>query len=214
MGRDGLAVDRRDEASTLLITEHSMADDPQTPVDDTGTEAPETTPEAPRSAEPGAGPDAELAALRAQLEEVTAEAQTNWEKLLRAQADLDNLRKRSARDLENAHRYALDKFAGDLLGVRDSLELGLQAARETTDVGKIREGTELTLKMLAQLMEKYEIREIDPQGAKFDPDLHQAMMTQESSEAAPNTVLSVMQKGYSLKDRLLRPALVVVAKAP
>lgn len=198
----------------MAVTEQSMADDPQTPVDDTRTEPPETANGAPQAAEPAEGPDAELAALRAQLEEAAAEAQINWEKLLRAQAELDNLRKRSARDLENAHRYALDKFAGDLLGVRDSLELGLQAAQETTDIDKIREGTELTLKMLVQLMDKYEIREIDPQGARFDPDLHQAMMTQESSEAEPNTVLSVMQKGYSLKDRLLRPALVVVAKAP
>jgi molecular chaperone GrpE len=213
MVRTGLAAICRGEA-LMAVTEQSMADDPQTPVDDTRTKPPETAPGAPQAAEPAGGPDAELEALRAQLEEAAAEAQINWEKLLRAQAELDNLRKRSARDLENAHRYALDKFAGDLLGVRDSLELGLQAAQETTDIDKIREGTELTLKMLVQLMDKYEIREIDPQGARFDPDLHQAMMTQESSEAEPNTVLSVMQKGYSLKDRLLRPALVVVAKAP
>ncbi len=169
-----------------------MAEEPQTKVD--GVQ-PETTDQA-------------------GTEQAQAQAQENWDKLLRAQAELENLRKRSARDVENAHRYALDRFAADLLGVRDSLELGVQAAQESSDLDKIREGTELTLKMLVQLMEKYEISEIDPQGAQFDPDQHQAMMTQESSEAAPNTVLSVMQKGYSLKDRLLRPALVVVAKAP
>lgn len=193
-----------------------MAEEPQTQADEAEPEGKEQAPTDREQEVPEAGiaPESDAAALRQELEEAQAKAQEHWDKLLRAQAELENLRKRSARDLENAHKYALDKFAGELLGVRDSLELGVQAAQESNDLDKIREGTELTLKMLVQLMEKYEIREIDPQGAKFDPDRHQAMMTQESSEADPNTVLSVMQKGYSLKDRLLRPALVVVSKTP
>lgn len=174
-----------------------------------GPEGMETPDQEPRQAA-----DPEVVALLQKLEDAQAQAQENWDKFLRTQAELDNLRKRNARDLENAHKYALEKFASELLGVRDSLELGVQAAQESDDIEKIREGTELTLKLLVQLMEKNEIGEIDPRGSKFDPDLHQAMMTQESTEAEPNTVLSVMQKGYRLKDRLLRPALVVVAKAP
>lgn len=154
-------------------------------------------------------------ALKAQLEEAQAKAAENWDLYVRAQAEMENLRKRAARDVENAQKYALEKFVTELLGVRDSLELGLQAASgDAVDADKIREGTDLTLKMLAQLMDKFDIREIDPQGEKFDPEFHQAMSMQESQETPPNTVLMVMQKGYTLQGRLLRPAMVVVSKPP
>lgn len=162
----------------------------------------------------GAAQEFSPAALLSQLEEVQAQAQENRDKLLRVQAEMDNLRKRTARDVDNARKYALEKFASELLAVRDSLEMGLDAARGETDVDKIREGTELTLKMLAQVMEKFGIQPVDPQGERFDPDRHQAMSMQENAELEPNTVMTVMQKGYLLNDRLLRPAMVIVSKAP
>lgn len=162
----------------------------------------------------GAAPEFNPAALLRQLEEAQARAQENWDKLLRTQAEMENLRKRTARDVENARKYALEKFIGELLAVRDSLEMGLDAARGETDVDRIREGTELTLKMLIQVMEKFGVEPVNPLGERFDPDRHQAMSMQENGELEPNTVMAVMQKGYLLNDRLLRPAMVVVSKAP
>jgi molecular chaperone GrpE len=100
------------------------------------------------------------------------------------------------------------------LAVKDSLELGVDAASGKTDAEKLREGIELTLKMLVQVMEKFNIEEIDPKGAPFDPTRHQAMTMQENQELPPNTVVAVMQKGYALNERLLRPAMVIVSKAP
>ena len=160
-----------------------------------------------------AGTDFSPATLLSQLEEAQANAQEHLDKLLRTQAEMENLRKRTARDVENARKYALEKFASELLAVRDSLEMGLDAARGETDVDKIREGTELTLKMFTQVMEKFGIQQVDPQGERFDPDRHQAMSMQENAELEPNTVMTVMQKGYLLNDRLIRPAMVIVSKA-
>lgn len=158
-------------------------------------------------------PAAEIERLRAELETAQAQAQEYWDRLMRTEAEKENVRKRAERDVASAHRYALEKFAGELLGVRDSLELGYEAARQDdADVDKLREGTELTLKMLVQAMEKFSIEEIDPVGEKFDPELHQAMSMQEAEGHESNTVVSVIQKGYRLHDRLLRPALVMVAK--
>ncbi len=134
--------------------------------------------------------------------------------MLRVQADAENERRRMEKELDKARKFALQDFAMELLGVRDSLELGVAAAQDTDDTAKIREGTELTLNMLVQAMEKHGIEEIDPVGERFNPDLHQAMGMQESETAAPNTVLHVVQKGYRLNERLLRPAMVMVAKAP
>ena len=148
---------------------------------------------------------------QAQLDEAVEKAEKNWEMYLRAQAELENSRRRAERDVENAHKFALEKFAQELLAVKDSLELGLSA--EDADVEKLKEGSALTLKMLTQAMEKFQIHVVDPVGQEFDPNLHQAMTTQESAEHAPNTVITVMQKGYLLNDRLLRPAMVIVAKA-
>ncbi|ANB01132.1 nucleotide exchange factor GrpE [Ectothiorhodospira sp. BSL-9] len=154
------------------------------------------------------------ATLLKQLEEAQGEAREYWDKLVRSQAELENLRKRMKRDVEQAHKYALEKFAGELLPVRDSLEMGLDAAQGEADVNKIREGTELTLKMLVQAMAKQGIEEVDPEGERFDPERHQAMSMQENAELEPNTVMTVMQKGYVLNDRLLRPAMVIVSRAP
>ena len=148
--------------------------------------------------------------LKQQLEEAQSKAEKHWELYLSAQAETENARRRAEKDVESAHKFGLEKFAMELLGVKDSLELGLSA--NDTDAEKLKEGTALTLKMLTQVMEKFNIAVIDPVGEAFDPNLHQAMTTQPSTEYAPNTVISVMQKGYLLNDRLLRPAMVIVAK--
>ncbi len=158
-------------------------------------------------------PQDEISVLRAQLEQASAKADENMDLALRTRAEMENLRKRQTRELENAHKYALDKMAAELLPVRDTLELGVAAAdEEQAELSKIVEGTELTLKMLTQALEKFNILEVNPAGEKFNPDLHQAISMQEGTDHAANTVLTVMQKGYTLNERLLRPAMVVIAK--
>lgn len=156
----------------------------------------------------------EMKELQLQLEDARTKADEHWNQILRLQAELENGRRRAERDVENAHKYALERFAQDLLPVKDSLELALAAIGSDSALDQLREGTELTLKMLTQAMEKYGIKEVNPAGQPFNPELHQAMSMQDSAEQAPNTVLMVMQKGYTLNERLIRPALVVVAKAP
>lgn len=148
------------------------------------------------------------------LQDAQAKADEYWNQLLRARADLSNLQRRAERDIENAHKYGLEKFATELLPVVDGLEMGLNAAAaDQVDPVKLREGMELTLKILIAGLEKFGIHEIDPAGEKFDPALHQAMAVQPSPDAEPNTVLAVYQKGYLLNDRLIRPAMVVVSAA-
>lgn len=150
--------------------------------------------------------------LQQQLEEAQTKVQDNWNLFLGARAEMDNLRKRTERELANAHKFALEKFVNELLPVRDSLEMGLDAAGETADPAKLREGTELTLKMLSDALEKFGVKEVNPQGEKFNPTLHEAMTMQPSHQVEPNTVLHVVQKGYLLNDRLVRPAMVVVSQ--
>jgi len=153
--------------------------------------------------------------LRAALEEARALAEERWQQLLRAQAELENARRRHEREMEKVQRYALERFVAELLPVKDSLELGLASALESSGADeKLREGVELTLKMLATVLEKFGVRELNPEGERFDPELHEAMATQEVAGVEPNTVLTVYQKGYQLHDRLIRPALVVVAAGP
>ena len=151
--------------------------------------------------------------LQALLEDARNKADTNWDQCLRLQADIENLRKRNERDLANAHKFALEKFAVDLLPVKDSLEMGLAAAGDNADVAKLKEGGELTLKMLTSVMEKYNIIEINALNETFNPEYHEAMSMQERSDVEPNTVVTVVQKGYVLNDRLIRPAMVIVSKA-
>jgi molecular chaperone GrpE len=153
--------------------------------------------------------------LQARLEQAEQKAMDNWDQLLRARAEMDNLRRRTQKDLENAHKFALEKFVAELLAVKDSLEMGLEATQqESASVESLREGSELTLNMLKQVFDKFNVVELNPQGEKFNPDHHQAMSAQESSEMEPNTVMAVMQKGYLLNDRLVRPAMVMVSRAP
>jgi len=152
-------------------------------------------------------------ALQALLEDARNKADSHWDQCLRLQADIDNLRKRNERDLVNAHKFALEKFAVDLLPVKDSLEMGLAAAGENADVAGLKEGGELTLKMLTSVMDKYNINEIKALNEKFNPEYHEAMSVQERADVKPNTVVTVVQKGYLLNDRLIRPAMVIVSKA-
>jgi molecular chaperone GrpE len=168
---------------------------------------------APEDADSAAVPDhAELSAL---LEDARGKVDEHWDQCLRLQADLENLRKRAERDVANAHKFALERFAAELLPVRDSLELGLAAfATEGADPEKLREGVELTLQMLTSAMGKFEIREVNPLDERFNPDFHQAMSLQERDDVEPNTVVTVVQKGYLLNERLLRPAMVIVSKMP
>ena len=149
------------------------------------------------------------------FEQVEAKAQENWEKVLRIQAEMENLKKRTQKDIENAHKFALEKFARELLVVTDSLELGIQAAiGDAPEVVKLKEGSALTLKQFEAVFAKFNIEAIDPTGQAFDPDRHQAMSMHETADSEPNTVVTVFQKGYVLNGRVIRPAMVVVAKAP
>ncbi len=148
------------------------------------------------------------------LEQARAKADEHYQQMIRAHAELDNLKKRHARDLENAHKFALDRFVTELLGVWDSLELGHSAAQdESADVQKLREGTELTLKMLGDVMSKFGVEQIDPINQPFNPEFHQAMSMQPRSDVPANTVVAVVQKGYTLNGRLVRPAMVMVSQA-
>ncbi len=148
-------------------------------------------------------PDAVQAELQAKVDE-------NWEKYLRAAAELENVRKRAARDVKYAHKFALERFVTELLAVRDSLEMGLAAGTDA-DVESLRQGKEATLKQLISILERFGVEELDPQGEPFDPEQHEAMTMQPSAEVEPGSVLTVFQKGYALNGRLLRPARVVVA---
>ncbi len=155
-----------------------------------------------------AEPDVDEAA--AALAAAQAKADENWERYLRASAEVDNIRKRSARDVENAHKFALERLGKELLAVRDSLEMGL-AASENASVESLIEGSTATLKLLSTTMERFGITVIDPEGEPFDPESHEAISMQPSDEAEPGSVLVVVQKGYALNGRLLRPAMVIVA---
>ena len=151
-------------------------------------------------------------ALQHELEESKKKVDEYNDRILRMQAEMENLRKRAERDVSNAHKYAIEKFASELLQVKDSLELGLDVGE--VEAAKLQEGTALTLKVLVSALQKFAIEEVDPMGEAFDPNLHQAMTTQESHEHEPNTVIRVMQKGYTLHERLLRPAMVIVSRVP
>ena len=147
------------------------------------------------------------------LAETEAKAQENWDKYLRVAAELENVRKRAARDVEKAHKFALERIVADLLDVRDSLEMALSAGEESS-VENLKEGNETTLKLLTTVMQRYGVEDIDPLGEPFDPNKHEAMTMQPSADAEPDSVLTVFQKGYALNGRLLRPARVVVATEP
>ena len=165
--------------------------------------------------------DAESAAIEKSSDELSIlldaaqkKADEHHDKLMRVHAEMDNLKRRHTQEIEKAHKFALDKFVNELLPVWDSLELGNAAAQDdAADVAKLREGTELTLKMLGGVMEKFGVEQVNPEGDAFNPEFHQAISMQPNNDVDPNTVIGVIQKGYSLNGRLVRPAMVVVSQA-
>ncbi len=152
--------------------------------------------------------------LAEQLAEAQAKVKEYWDQIVRLNAEMDNSRKRAQRDIENAHKFAVQNFAESLLPIADSMEMGIKAASDdNVNLDAIRKGIEMTHELFVSTMDKNGIKAIDPKNEKFDPDLHQAMSMVESDEVEPNTVIDVMQKGYTLNERLIRPAMVVVSKA-
>jgi len=165
-----------------------------------------------RQAPPGGEDEAaDVGALQAALAAAEARALESRDLYMRALAELENVRKRASRDVEQAHKFGVERVATDLIGVRDSLELGLASA---ASADTLREGTKATLQLLTRALEKAGVIEIVPQGEQFNPELHEAMVMQPSAEHVPNSIVQVVQKGYQLNGRLLRPARVIVAKEP
>ena len=178
-------------------------------------DAEEETPVVGEETAPEAGADESGAATaeaspEAELAEAKAKAEENWNLYLRAAAEAENVRKRAARDVENAHKFALENFGRDLLAVVDSLEMGLAAA-DNADAAALREGSEATGKLLKTTLERFGIAEVDPEGEPFDPEMHEAMSMMPAENVEPGSVAKVIQKGYALNGRLLRPARVIVA---
>jgi len=152
--------------------------------------------------------------LQKQLAKAEQKAADNLDKALRVQAEMENLKRRTQKDLDSAHKYGLEKFAKELLSVIDSLELGIQAATsDLPEVLKLKEGSELTIAQFEAVFAKFNIEAINPIGEAFNPEFHQAMTMVPSPDAEPNSVINVFQKGYVLNGRLIRPAMVVVAQA-
>jgi molecular chaperone GrpE len=147
-----------------------------------------------------------------QVEELQQKLTTLGEQLLREQAEMQNVRRRAQRDVESAHKYALEKFASELLSVVDNLERAIDAIDADDESQKaVAEGLELTLKTFIDVLAKYNVEPVEPEGQPFDADLHQAVSTVPNNEVEPNTVINVFQKGYTLNGRLIRPAMVVVS---
>lgn len=162
----------------------------------------------------GAEPGDDVGQLRAALEAAQAEATANLDRFLRAKAEADNVRKRTETEIANIRKYAVESFAAELLAVHDSLDLArsVSLVDAAGAIEKMHEGLELTLKLMDAALAKFGVVQIDPKGEKFDPARHQALSMVESADVAPNHIVTVVQKGYLLRDRLLRPAMVVVAK--
>lgn len=167
----------------------------------------------PIAAENEGATGSELDTLRLELEQARDAVTKAKEDVLLARAEAENVRKRAERDVASAHKFGLERFIGNLLPIKDSMDLGFDALDSVSDVESIREGMSLTAKMFDDALEKAGITAIEPLGESFNPEFHQAMTMQPSTEAAPGTILAVMQKGYLLNERLVRPAMVVVAKA-
>jgi len=183
------------EASLELATEEASVADEQ--------DAPE-----------GEQPADEINRLQERLEAAEAAAGMARDELLRVQAEMQNLRRRTEQDIEKAHKFGQEKFSTELLAVMDNLERSAAAAEASEDeaVQAIKEGVELTLKGFMDCFKRFNIEAVDPLGEPFDPQLHQAMSIQESPDAEPNSVIAVMQKGYTLHGRVIRPAMVMVSK--
>jgi len=163
------------------------------------------------AAEPG---DDELEELKQALAAAEQEKVLHRDAMLRMQAEMENLRKRLIRDLEKSRRFALERIMKDLLQVRDSMERGLEADVDSSTTTSLLEGQALVLKMLAKVMQDHDLELIDPMGEPFNPEFHEAVAVQPSEELEENSVMEVLQKGYKLHDRLVRPAMVLVSRKP
>jgi molecular chaperone GrpE len=161
-----------------------------------------------------ATPEQEVSQLREALEAMRQEIERNRDEALRARAEMDNARKRAQRDVEAAHKFGIERLVEALVPVKDSLDLGLEAAQSASDIKTLQEGMALTQQMFQNALDKLGVTAVNPAGARFDPAQHQAMMMEVSTTVEPGTVLRVLQQGYSLHERLIRPAMVIVAKAP
>ena len=156
--------------------------------------------------------EATLEKMRQELDGLRLKLAEAQDRALRVQADVENQRKRMARDVENAHKYGLERLVADLILVVDSLELGIEATGTGTDIETLRQGMDLTLKKFTDTLSRFGVQPINPQGEKFNPDRHEAVSAQPLDGAEPNSIISVMQKGYELNGRLVRPAMVVIVK--
>lgn len=165
-------------------------------------------------AEEEQSPEAEIAMLYAELEAAKQTIADQKDGVVRAAADVDNIRRRAAQDVEKAHKFALEKFANELLPVIDNLERAIEFSdKENETLKPLLEGIDMTVKSFNDAVAKFGVEIVNPQGEQFNPDFHQAMSIQPSNDVTPNTVLAVMQKGYTLNGRLLRPVMVMVSKA-
>ncbi|MFL3653968.1 MAG: nucleotide exchange factor GrpE [Halioglobus sp.] len=181
-------------------------DEPLDVVEEGAAAAPEATDD---------GQNGEMLPAQEQIEKLEEELATARDAVLRAQADSQNVTRRAEQDVEKARKFALERFCGELLPVVDNLERALEAAIGDSDIVRpIAEGVELTLKSFHDALKKFHIVAVDPAGEPFDPQLHQAMSMVENGDVEPNTVIAVMQKGYTLSGRLVRPAMVMVSKSP
>jgi molecular chaperone GrpE len=174
----------------------------------------DVVPHAVSNAEDGPGGEADDdESLESQLESAQRTIKEYWDQMMRLRAEIDNNRKRAERDIENAHKYATRGLLEDLLPIVDSMEMGLAAAAaDNATLESIREGSGMTMNMLMQVLQKNGLQQVDPLGEKFNPEKHQAISMSEVQGAESNTVVEVMQKGFLLNDRIVRPAMVVVAK--
>lgn len=195
------------EETAVVDETVSKAESPELEINAAPEDSTNTTVE---SQEPSSETD-----LQSLLDAAKKKADDNWDQMLRTKAEMENLRRRSRLDVENAHKFAMEKLVTDLVPVIDSLELGLSAVGKDDheQLEKLHEGTEMTLKMFQDVFNKFDIEAVNPLNETFNPEFHQAMVMQESADVEPNTVLMVMQKGYTLNERLIRPAMVSVSKA-
>lgn len=156
-----------------------------------------------------------IARLEAELAEAKDTIEGQKDSVVRAAAEVDNIRRRAAQDVEKAHKFALEKFANELLPVIDNMDRAIEFAdKENEAIKPVIEGVELTVKSFTDALAKFNVEQVNPEGEKFNAEFHQAMSMQPSADVEPNTVIAVMQKGYTLNGRLLRPAMVMVSKAP
>ncbi|MDH3309682.1 MAG: nucleotide exchange factor GrpE [Gammaproteobacteria bacterium] len=198
-----------------------MSQHKEAPTDPAAEDSATPGPEADSSPNPEARaphdlePATEIQQLQAELEKARMEATENLDRFLRAKAEAENMRKRGEMDMAATRKYAIERFASEIVSVRDSLELARMVELPQDShpaVQKMREGLDLTLKLMESVFQKFGLILVDPQGQKFDPEHHQAISMVDSNEVPPNHVVSVVQKGLLLNDRLLRPAMVVVAR--